>query len=307
MARYRLTSIRLMVLALALLAAALVALGSVMTLWSGPATASERGAARPEQPPRCTPASPCLAVVIDDVGRELSQLRRLLDSRLDLTFSVLPHGERTEQSLDALRAAGREIMLHLPMAPLDSNKITDERVVLGRDGPLEPALQACLAKVPDAVGVNNHMGSALSKDQGRVRRVLESLGGQSRSASRALQAGAGGPPPPLWFLDSRTVAGSRFCSTARQIGIRCLERDFFLDDPPHPSAVRSRLAEAVALAKRRGWAVAIGHPLRSTVDALRTLRVGSRVRVVRLSALLALAEVPQEWQPCDLTGQPTGT
>jgi polysaccharide deacetylase 2 family uncharacterized protein YibQ len=211
-----------------------------------------------------------VAIVIDDVGRDLEPLRRLLQLDLDLTYSVLPHAAHTPESLAAIRRGGREVLLHLPMAPVDPDKITDERIVLGREGPLEPALLACLAKVPDPAGVNNHMGSALSRDGRMVERVLAVLKRRS-----------------LPFLDSRTASRSLFCRRARRIGLPCIERDVFLDDPPVPSAVRSRLVATMDLARRRGWAVAIGHPLRSTVDALQKLRVGSRVRVVRLSAVLA--------------------
>jgi len=266
MARYRLTSVRLLVVALILLAGALAALGSAVALMGRPTAPAP---APPPPPPPCTPESPCLALVIDDVGRDLRPLRRLLALPLDLTYSVLPHARLTQQSLEAIRQRGREVILHLPMAPQDSARITDEQVVLGRDGPLEAAMLQCLAKIPQTAGVNNHMGSALSKDPRLTRRVLEVL-----------------KPRSLWFLDSRTVAGSRFCGQASELGVRCIERDFFLDDPPGPSAVRLRLAEAVDLARRRGWAVAIGHPLSSTVDALQKLRVGSRVRVVRLSMVI---------------------
>lgn len=265
MARYRLTSIRLVVVMLALVAGALVALGSAVALMGRPAPPPRL----PPPPAPCTPRTPCLALVIDDVGRDMAPLRRLLALPLDLTFSVLPHAPKTRQSLEAIRGRGREVMLHLPMAPLDSSRITDERVVLGRDGPLEAAMRQCLTKIPGASGVNNHMGSALSKDPKRVSRVLEVLRGRS-----------------MWFLDSKTVTGSLFCSQAREQAIPCIERDVFLDDPPTPSEVESRIAEAVEIAKRRGWAVAIGHPEIATVDALQKLRLGSTVRIVRLSVVI---------------------
>jgi uncharacterized protein len=266
MARYRLTSIRLVVVTLALVAGALVALGSAVALMGRPPAPPPR---LPPPPAPCTPRTPCLALVIDDVGRDMAPLRRLLALPLDLTFSVLPHAPKTRQSLEAIRGRGREVMLHLPMAPLDSSRITDERVVLGRDGPLEAAMRQCLTKIPGARGINNHMGSALSKDPKRVGRVLEVLRGRS-----------------MWFLDSRTVTGSLFCSQARERAIPCIERDVFLDDPPTASEVESRITEAVEIAKRRGWAVAIGHPEISTVDALQKLRLGSTVRIVRLSVVI---------------------
>ena len=45
-------------------------------------------------------------------------------------------------------------------------------------------------------------------------------------------------------------------------------RDIFLDNDPSPEAVRARLAETEAAARRQGYAVAIGHPHDGTIEVL---------------------------------------
>lgn len=268
MARLRITRLPLLLTALGLVATVMAGLGTVVALWSQPARASRGSMVEPP----CSPEHPCLALVIDDVGRDLDALGQLLALRLDLTFSVLPHARHTEQSLAAIRRRSREILVHLPMAPADISRITDETVVLGRDAPLERVLDACLDRVPGAVGASNHMGSRLSTMPEAVSRVLRGI-----------------EPRGLWFLDSRTTSHSLFCSRARVEGVRCVERDVFLDDLPRPDAVSGRLAEAVALARKRGRAVAIGHPLPATIEILRHLDRSEqprRVRIRRLSRLV---------------------
>lgn len=270
MTRLRISRLPVLLAALGLVAGVMTGLGTLVALWSQPASAS-RHPTLPEPP--CSPARPCLAVVVDDVGRDPAALRRLLALRLDLTFSVLPHARHTVASLAAIRSRGREILLHLPMAPTDPGRITDEEVVLGRDGTPEQALAACLERVPDAVGVNNHMGSAVSRSPELAGRLLQQL------ARRG-----------LWFLDSRTISNSVLCSTASTLGVGCVERDLFLDDPPGPKSVSRRLAEALRLARERGKAVVIAHPLPDTVRALDRLdgsRTARQVRIRRLSRLVA--------------------
>jgi len=269
MERLRITRLPVIVAALLLVALVMVGLGTVVALWPSPARASRQIGA----PSACSPHDPCLSVVIDDVGRDLNTLRQLLALRLDLTYSVLPHARHTAASLAAIRARGRQVMLHLPMAPIDPRRIADEPVVLGRDGPLEAALATCLELVPDAVGVNNHMGSALGRDPAVVRALLRVLG----------QRG-------LWFLDSRTASGSLFCAEAPHAGVPCLRRDVFLDDPPSSGLAAQRLQQAVELAHRRGWAVAIAHPQPVTVNLLKQLAQStrsSRIKVRRLSEVVA--------------------
>jgi len=248
-------------------------LGTVVTLWSPPALGSSGPVESLAQPRQCRPETPCLAVVIDDVGRDLARLDRLLRLRLDLTFSVLPHARHTAKSLDAIRARGRQIMVHLPMAPLDPKNITDEPVVIGRDGPTATALLACLEAVPDAVGANNHMGSATSRDPALALALMQLLGRRG-----------------LWFLDSRTVSGSVLCSQALEAGVPCLQRDVFLDDSPSPSLAARQLEQAIELARKRGWAVAIAHPRAVTVALLGRLEqstLSSRITVRRLSEVVA--------------------
>jgi polysaccharide deacetylase 2 family uncharacterized protein YibQ len=265
MARHRVRRIRVLLAALGLVALAVTGLGTLVALWAPRATASVAG----PTPGTCTPANPCLAVVIDDVGREMEILNRLLALELNLSFGILPHARYTEESLRAIRARGREVLLHLPMVPLDAGQITDEAVVLGRDGPLEPALRDCLARVPGAVGTNNHMGSLLSRDPRAVARILREVKARS-----------------MWFLDSRTTAGSLFCAEARKLGVPCVERDLFLDDPPREDEIRFRLRQASQIANERGWSVVIGHPGKGIVDALQTYRVQTSITMVPVSVVV---------------------
>jgi uncharacterized protein len=47
-----------------------------------------------------------------------------------------------------------------------------------------------------------------------------------------------------------------------------LGRDVFLDNDMSPAAVRASLARVETVARRQGYAIAIGHPHDATVDAL---------------------------------------
>lgn len=218
----------------------------------------------------CVPGNPCLVLVIDDVGRDLPLLQRFLALKGDVTYSVLPHAPYTKQSLAALRQRRREYLMHLPMAPLDVSKVTQEAVVVGLDGPLETAAEECLARVPGAVGVNNHMGSALSSEPRKMARVLSII-----------------KKKKLWFLDSKTTKGSIICAVAKKMKVACRQRDVFLDDPPSQAAVQSKLERAVEVARRRGWSIAIGHPREATYKVVRRFIENPEINVVRLSALFA--------------------
>jgi uncharacterized protein len=243
---------------------ALVCTAVAFALLRSSAPPSASGGPRPVAVPE--PRSTVLSIVIDDIGRELPILEALLELDLDLTFSVLPHAEETSRAIALVKKRGRELLVHLPLLPLDTRALSDEPVVVGMGDHVEEATTECLARVPGAKGVNNHMGSAVSLDVRTLARILPLVGRRG-----------------FFFLDSRTIASSRICEVALSTGVPCRERDVFLDDPPAPASIRSRLEEAIALARSRGRAIAIGHPIPATLQALRLFAGRKEVRVGRLS------------------------
>jgi polysaccharide deacetylase 2 family uncharacterized protein YibQ len=73
----------------------------------------------------------------------------------------------------------------------------------------------------------------------------------------------------LFFVDSRTSAGSVGFALARSLGLPAAERDVFLDDDPDPAAIRREVERFLARARERGAAIAIAHPRPSTLAVLR--------------------------------------
>ena len=72
----------------------------------------------------------------------------------------------------------------------------------------------------------------------------------------------------LLFLDSRTTADTVGARVAHEVGVPVVERNVFLDNVNTEKAVRARLDEAIAIARKRGYAVAIGHPRDATIAVL---------------------------------------
>jgi len=205
-------------------------------------------------------ASGHLAIVVDDVGRELHLLEQLLGLRYELTFSVLPgavFAAGAQLRLRADRRRYREILLHLPMEPDDPARMREgdearEDFLLRADSADEQRrkLEAALARVPAAIGVNNHMGSRLTTDRAAMDAVMPVL------AERGLV-----------FLDSRTTAATVAELAAVDAGVPTLARRVFLDDDPSEAAIDAALLGAAELA-RQAPTVAIGHPSPELVAVL---------------------------------------
>ena len=62
-----------------------------------------------------------IAVVIDDVGYNLEELQEFLDYPAPITLSVLPNLPYTQEAARRISAAGKELLLHLPMEAENGN------------------------------------------------------------------------------------------------------------------------------------------------------------------------------------------
>lgn len=204
------------------------------------------------QPAPGTAGGTRVALVIDDMGRSLEHVERLSDLGISVTFAVLPYEIRTAEVVDALAALDAEYIVHLPMeaqggadpgpGALGAEMAGDELIAATREA---------LARVPGAVGVNNHMGSAVVTDLPAMEAVL----GELRRRD-------------LYFLDSRTASETLGYTLARRLGVPAAERQVFLDTQRDRAAIRRQFDRLLALAEERGGAIAIAHPYDETLDVL---------------------------------------
>jgi polysaccharide deacetylase 2 family uncharacterized protein YibQ len=75
----------------------------------------------------------------------------------------------------------------------------------------------------------------------------------------------------LFFVDSRTIPGTVAYEAAVARGVPALLNNIFLDNRADLGAIRSRFRQAEEMARRRGYAVAIGHIRPRTLEFLREL------------------------------------
>lgn len=195
---------------------------------------------------------PRIAIVIDDLGRNETEVEEIEAFGVPITYSVLPYEEETGAVVAELTGRGEEMLCHLPMEPEGAGDPGPGALLESMsEAELIDATDRALAAVPGAVGVNNHMGSGLSSDSRAMRPVL------SRLAKKH-----------LFFLDSRTSAKSVGYRLAIELGVPAAERQVFLDDVEDPAAIRAQFARLLGLAKKKGAAIAIGHPHPNTLAVL---------------------------------------
>lgn len=213
-----------------------------------------------------------LAIVIDDFGYRPHNENQVLAMPSAISVAVLPNAPHAREMATKAHNSGHEVLIHLPMAPLSKQPLEKDtlRPEMSSDE-IERIIRDAYGKVPFAVGLNNHMGSAMTSSLFGMQKVMQALERYN-----------------LYFLDSMTIGNSQSMRAAQGTGVKVIKRKVFLDDTQNEADIRFQFNRAVQLARRTGSAIAIGHPHPSTVRVLQQMlpTLPSDITLVRPSDLL---------------------
>lgn len=217
-----------------------------------------------------------VAIIMDDLGRDLAAAKRLLSIDAAITFAVLPGEAHAREVAEQAYRRGREILIHLPMEPEGYPEVNPgaDALFVGQSAEETQArVNSYRRQVPHAVGGNNHMGSRYTADRQGMRRVLGLLRDDG-----------------LFFVDSRTTSASVALAEGRNLGMAVAGRDIFLDNEADVAKITAQLEKLVKLAQNRGQGIGIGHPYPETLTALERFLPRLRQRGVEVVAVSALLE-----------------
>ncbi len=236
-------------------------------------------AADPGNPPR-------IVIIIDDMGNALREGEQATLLPGAVTLAFLPHTPFAPQLAKRAHAAGKEIMLHLPMQSRIGSRLGPGGLTLHMtEREFRDTLEAGLESVPHVMGVNNHMGSLLTQHPGAMHWLMQVLKDYRR----------------LYFIDSRTSLRSVAQQLAREHGLAHGRRDIFLDNIRTQKAIRAQLQLLVDKAQACGAAVGIGHPYPQTIKVLQDELPRMRqqgIRLVPASELMSTEPWRETWHAC---------
>ena len=201
-----------------------------------------------------------IAIVIDDLGYLAVNDREVLTLDPRIAVAIIPDGPLAPALSRKAARQQRDVLIHLPLSGLDHDNCEFEATCVDPDwSPLRMAghLRWAAQRVEQASGINNHQGSRVTADGEAVRRLVTgiSLLGRLHEID-------------LFVLDSRTTAKSRFERKASEAGLLTARRHVFLDHDPSPQAIEMAWEQLLDRARRRGYAIAIGHPYPETIEFL---------------------------------------
>ncbi|WP_440091023.1 divergent polysaccharide deacetylase family protein [Pseudomonas putida] len=208
-----------------------------------------------------------MSIIIDDLGQSPERDSRTLALPGPVTMAIMPDTPHATDFARQAHKAGKTVILHMPMDPATGPYAWHPGIAIEE---LARRLDAALVKVPYAAGINNHMGSRMTAQREPMAWLMGEL--QRRH---------------LFFVDSRTSAATVAAAEAQAHDVAHVSRDVFLDDVRTPEAIDAQLQQGIALARKHGSAVLIGHPYPQTLAVLES-------QIPRLKQLgIELVTLPQ--------------
>jgi len=200
---------------------------------------------------------PSIALVFDDLGESLAELREIYSLDIPVTVSIIPNLKFSKNIAHIASRCGFSVFIHLPMEPKKgrSHRTDKYRFIsssLGRREN-ESLLRNYLNSIRIAIGVNNHMGSKATEDEPLMRFFLQAVKKKG-----------------LIFLDSRTSTDSVAYRVAKEEGLISGYNEGFLDAVVNVEHMQKQIDELVKKAKDKGKIIIIAHPRESTIRFLKT-------------------------------------
>ena len=211
-----------------------------------------------------------LVLIIDDVAT-FEHAGMVKSIGLKITPSIFP-ATKTHPDTPNIARTFEFYMIHLPMQAkhFDSPEIGTLTINESFESMLEK-IKKIRKDFPRAKYTNNHTGSRFTSDYDAMDKAYRAL----------IEQG-------FIFVDSKTIAQTAVARAAKKYNQPYISRDIFLDDDPSAAAVRRELVAAVNLAKKRGYAIAIGHPKKNTIAVIKASKnnILKDVEVVYLKDIL---------------------
>jgi len=228
---------------------------------------------------------PVISIIIDDMGKRLVSGQRVLALPGPVACAFLPQAPYTSELAAEAFGKGKEVMLHLPMDAVSGHRLDAGAVTLEMTRhQFMRTVKQNLDAVPYVKGINNHMGSLLTRHPGHMLWLMQVM--QQQDA--------------LFFVDSRTTAATVARQIAAESGVPSTERNVFLDHKLDTQTLEYEFNRLLQLARKQGSAVAIGHPHPQTLALLERRLPQLEQQGIRLLPVGELInhqrEVEHSWQ-----------
>ena len=195
-----------------------------------------------------------VAIIIDDIGYRQSDAAALTLPGA-ITFAILPHTPYGKTLALQADRKDHDVILHIPMEAENGKKLGPGGLTIQmNEQSIRHELALAFEEIPFAIGINNHMGSKLTKLYTPMMWTMRFL--KERN---------------LIFVDSVTTKKTQGERIALKLGVPTAHRQIFLDNVLTNDYIEQQFRQLIQHAQQFKSGVAIAHPHPETIAALNRL------------------------------------
>ncbi|QCI27950.1 divergent polysaccharide deacetylase family protein [Caminibacter pacificus] len=195
---------------------------------------------------------PKLVIIIDDVSFK-NQVKAIKSIPFAITPSFFPPNKYHPNTAIYAKEF-KDYMVHVPMEAISWNKPEIHTLkTTSSYYEIYTTMVKIKKEFPNVKFINNHTGSKFTSDTASMKRLFKVLQIEN-----------------MGFVDSKTTPHSKAALADKYYDIPLYSRNIFLDNKEDITYIHNQLKKAVNIAKRRGYAIAIGHPHKITFQALKS-------------------------------------
>lgn len=195
------------------------------------------------------------SIIIDDLGNNYEYGQALVDFPAPLTLAFLPQTDFAKELASLAHENQKEVMLHLPLQSVEHHRHSPGTLDLHMSHrEFVQQLKTNIVSIPHVRGINNHMGSLLTRHPGHMNWLMEEIAKLD----------------DLYFIDSLTSNKSVAAHFATEHRVPNLIRDIFLDPDHKPETIQKQFTRFIQITNKRGYAIAIAHPYPTTIAFFKT-------------------------------------
>jgi polysaccharide deacetylase 2 family uncharacterized protein YibQ len=197
-------------------------------------------------------SKPKIAIVIDDVTTQ-DQKDKILNMGYKINMAFLPpisgHPNSAKIALNL-----PFYMIHFPMQASSAFKNEEPNTLKITDSyeTIEKRVKQLRDWYPNAIYTNNHTGSVFTENEEAMDKLFRALKRHN-----------------FIFVDSRTSNKSVAKKYAKKYDMPYIVRNTFIDNEQKYQYVQNQLKQAIEIAKKNGYSIAIGHPHNVTLQVLK--------------------------------------
>jgi polysaccharide deacetylase 2 family uncharacterized protein YibQ len=208
---------------------------------------ARRAAPVPEGVPR-------VVIVVGGLGLSQTGTQKAIETLPeDITLAFAPYGGSLERWVGRARDRGHEVLLQVPLEPMDYPTVNpgEHTLLVSAGAENRDSLHWTLGRMTAYAGVMNHMGGRFLTDERALVPFLGEIGERG-----------------LFYLDDGSADGSLAAKVGEGLRVPVVVADLTLDRVRSQSAIEGELAELEGIARARGIAVGIASAFPMSVETI---------------------------------------